>query len=58
MRKKINSSPAVLVERAVVAAVANARDKGWRQTQMELFAQRLGDYRVAGEDSNVITSAP
>lgn len=48
MRNKLNSSPAVLVERAVVAAVANARDKGWRQTQMELFAQRLGDYRVAG----------
>lgn len=48
MPRKLNSSPAVLVERAVVAAVANARRKGWRQEQMQIFAQRIGDYRVAG----------
>ena len=48
MPRKLNSSPVALVERAVLAAVANARDKGWRQSQMEMFAQRLGDYRIAG----------
>ena len=44
MPRKLNLSPPVLMERAVLCAVANSRQEGWRQTQMKVFASRLGDY--------------
>ncbi len=46
MPKKLNSSPIALVERAVLVSCANSRIPGWRQAQMKVFANRLGDYTI------------
>lgn len=41
--KKIQN-PNVMIERAVVAAVANVRSLKWRKQQMVNFATKYGDY--------------